>query len=106
MAESMTQPFFILKGIAYNRKSGIIYLETSRTRWQMKIEKLYPAYKDYLWGGNTLKEKYGKTTDTEPLAEAWELSFHKDGLCRLKDGRSLAETVTNEELGTRFDAFS
>ena len=72
----------------------------------MNIEKLYPAYKDYLWGGNTLKEKYGKNTNIEPLAESWELSFHKDGLCRLKNGKSLAESVTKEELGTAVDGFS
>ena len=29
-------------------------------RSDMKIEKLVPAFKDYLWGGNKLKEKYGK----------------------------------------------
>ena len=32
----------------------------------MKIEKLYPAYKDYLWGGNTLREKYGKNENRKP----------------------------------------
>lgn len=41
--------------------------------------KLSPAFKDYLWGGNKLKEKYGKNTETTPLAESWELSCHKDG---------------------------
>lgn len=72
----------------------------------MKIEKLYPAFKDYLWGGNTLKEKYGKLTDTEPLAESWELSFHRDGLCRLENGKTLSQTVTKEDLGSKLDKFS
>ena len=45
----------------------------------MKILKLAPVYKDYIWGGETLKTKYGKSTDMTPLAESWELSCHKDG---------------------------
>ena len=49
----------------------------------MQIEKLYPVCKDYLWGGNKLKEEYAKQTDKTPCAESWELSFHKDGLTRL-----------------------
>ena len=72
----------------------------------MNIEKLYPAYKDYIWGGNKLKEKYGKNTDTEPLAEAWELSFHKDGLCRLSDKRELKDAVSEDELGNALKGFS
>ena len=27
----------------------------------MKIEKLYPICKDYVWGGNKLIAEYGKT---------------------------------------------
>ena len=67
----------------------------------MNIEKLYPAYKDYLWGGEKLKTKYGKNTDTKPLAESWELSFHEAGPTRIADGRTLAEAVTPEDLGKK-----
>ena len=56
----------------------------------MKIEKLSPAFKDYIWGGNKLKEKYGKKTDVTPCAESWELSFHKDGPTRLENGELLS----------------
>ena len=66
----------------------------------MKIEKLYPVCKDYIWGGNKLKEKYGKETDLTPCAESWELSFHKDGLTRLADGRALTDAVSDSELGS------
>ena len=45
----------------------------------MSIIKLNPAFKDYLWGGTKLKEKYGKKTDMDPVAESWELSVHPDG---------------------------
>lgn len=74
----------------------------------MNIEKLYPAYKDYLWGGEKLKTKYGKNTDTKPLAESWELSFHEAGPTHIADGRTLAEAVTPEDLGKKcrkFDGF-
>ena len=52
----------------------------------MKISKLYPECKDYLWGGNKLKTQYGKQSDKIPCAESWELSFHKDGLTQLANG--------------------
>ncbi len=45
----------------------------------MMILKLKPAYKDYIWGGEKLRTKYGKDTDMTPLAESWELSCHPDG---------------------------
>ena len=51
----------------------------------MKISKLYPECKDYLWGGEKLKTKYGKQTDKTPCTESWELSFPKDGLMRLSN---------------------
>lgn len=72
----------------------------------MKISKLYPACKDYLWGGNKLKEKYHKVTDKTPCAESWELSFHKDGLTRLSNGKPLAESVTEKDLGENAKAFA
>lgn len=71
----------------------------------MNIEKLYPVYRDYLWGGNQLKARYGKKGAPDPCAESWELSFHRDGLTRLSDGRPLADVVTPADLGTRAAAF-
>ena len=71
----------------------------------MKIEKLYPVCKDYVWGGEKLKEKYGKQTDLTPCAESWELSFHKDGPTRLSDGRMLYEAVSDIELGENCKKF-
>ena len=29
----------------------------------MKLEKLSPAFKDYLWGGTKLRDVYGKNCD-------------------------------------------
>ena len=71
----------------------------------MGITKLYPEYKDYIWGGEKLKKKYGKQTDKTPCAESWELSFHKDGLTRLADGKTLAESVTEMDLGENVNIF-
>ena len=65
----------------------------------MKISKLYPECKDYVWGGEKLKTKYNKKTDKSPCAESWELSFHEAGLSRLDDGRTLAESVSVADLG-------
>ena len=71
----------------------------------MKIEKLHPQCKDYIWGGEKLKTKYGKQTDKTPCAESWELSFHKDGLTRLANRKTLAETVTEKDLGENVKDF-
>lgn len=59
----------------------------------MAIFKLRPAFKDYLWGGARLKEEYGKDCDSEKVAESWELSCHRDGECRIAEGRSAGLTL-------------
>lgn len=71
----------------------------------MKIEKLYPECKDNIWGGEKLKTKYGKQTDKTPCAESWELSFHKDGLTRLENGKTLADIATEKDLGENVKKF-
>lgn len=71
----------------------------------MDIVKLIPAYKSIIWGGSKLKTEYGKATDLSPLAETWELSFHKDGPSLLEDGRPLCEAVGEKELGENCKGF-
>lgn len=71
----------------------------------MEIAKLYPACKDNIWGGVKLREKYGKKTDKEIVAESWELSFHKDGPTRLENGITLQETATAAEIGKNCEGF-
>lgn len=71
----------------------------------MQISKLYPVCKDYVWGGEKLKENYGKHTEKSPCAESWELSFHKDGLTRLDNGKTLMESVTEQALGKNTQGF-
>lgn len=72
----------------------------------MNIEKLYPACKSIIWGGDKLKKYYGKKTDADPLAETWELSFHKDGLTCLADGTPLSSVATEADLGENCKGFS
>lgn len=59
--------------------------------------KMLPAFKDYLWGGDTLVRRYGKKTAFSPVAESWELSCHPDGLSIVENGEfaglSLSEVL-------------
>ncbi len=69
----------------------------------MKIEKLSPAFKDYLWGGTKLRDKYGKESDLPRLAESWELSAHPAGESRISggefDGLTLSEYIEKNGKG-------
>ncbi len=78
----------------------------------MSVIKLSPSYKDYLWGGNKLKESYRKETPLTPLAESWEISTHKDGPSYLVDYPGVAKTLPEyiaaqgrHVLGTKGQAF-
>ncbi len=73
----------------------------------MKIVKLTPAFKEYIWGGTRLKTEYNKKTELETVAESWELSAHKDGESTV-DGIPFSQYVTPEMLGKnahRFEYF-
>ena len=63
----------------------------------MKPIKFYGVYKDYLWGGNKMREKYSIETEISPIAESWVLSVHPDGMSVIKggekDGLSLADYI-------------
>lgn len=78
----------------------------------MNITKMSPAFKDYLWGGTKLRDKYGFECDLDPIAEAWVLSCHKDGNSIAADGeykgKTLAEIIEIEGariLGARAQRF-
>ena len=59
----------------------------------MRILKLKPACKDYLWGGRRLIEEYGKESDGDILAETWELSCHPDGPSVIDNGPYAGRTL-------------
>ena len=48
--------------------------------------KMQPAYKDSLWGGDTLKRMFGKDSGLAITAESWELSTQEKGLSRIVNG--------------------
>ena len=52
----------------------------------MNLIILKPSYKDYIWGGIKLNNKYGKNSGFEKTAESWELSVHPDGESVISDG--------------------
>ena len=78
------------------------------------IVKLVPSYKEFLWGGNNLKERYGKESDSD-IAESWELSAHEEGVSTIADGEfagmeftKYLEIIGKEALGrdvARYDKF-
>lgn len=47
---------------------------------------LSPAGKDYLWGGERLRDDFDKQLQLQPLAETWECSTHPDGESRAASG--------------------
>lgn len=51
--------------------------------------KLAPVYKDYIWGGQRLQQLYGKgnpVNEEAKIAESWEVSAHKAGICTIAEG--------------------
>ncbi len=81
----------------------------------MAVLKLKAPCKDYIWGGNRLREEYGKQLDSDRIAESWELSCHKDGQSVIiggeYDGKTLSDYIAakgKDVLGTncaRFEYF-
>ncbi len=72
----------------------------------MEPLKFRGVYKDYIWGGNSMRERFGIETDISPIAESWVLSCHKDGESKISggeyDGLPLSEYIKNNPsvLGT------
>lgn len=50
----------------------------------MFIYKLIPSTKNYIWGGNKLRNKYNQTSEDERIAESWLMSAHDDGMSFLE----------------------
>ena len=71
----------------------------------MRIEKLYPEFKDNIWGGKKLINRYNKDCTKDICAESWELSFHPDGLSKISSGEFLADVITKDDLGKNAEGF-
>lgn len=61
------------KNLSLNADDGIFLLE--------------PALKETIWGGNKLREKYGKISILANIAESWECSVHPQGLSKVASGK-------------------
>ena len=48
---------------------------------------LKPCGKNYLWGGNRLRDEFHKAICINPLAETWEGSTHPDGVSLVVSGK-------------------
>ena len=79
----------------------------------MKILKLTPAIKDYIWGGTRLSKEFDMVSFTDRQAEAWVLSCHEAGHSIVENGgdkgRTLAEVIAEKGkgcLGTNCEKFS
>lgn len=68
----------------------------------MEILKLNPVFKDYIWGGNRLKDDFGFNTGFDKTAEGWMLACHKDGMNTVSGGKyggkTLAQVIEAEGL--------
>ncbi|SDO80150.1 type I phosphomannose isomerase catalytic subunit [Selenomonas ruminantium] len=74
----------------------------------LKPMLLKAPLKDYLWGGNRLRNEYGKESALDKVAESWELSCHEDGLSLVDSGENKGKTLASllegpgkEMLGTK-----
>lgn len=71
--------------------------------------KLIAPCKDYIWGGNRLREDFFKVSDKDRIAETWELSCHPDGESIISNGEFKGKTLSEyieikgkKILGTNF----
>ena len=63
--------------------------------------KIAPVFKQYIWGGSALKDKYNKDIQDNFAAESWEISCHKDGMSLVAEGefagRTLNEVIMSDK---------
>ena len=61
-----------------------------------------PVYKDYIWGGNKIKDELKKDTPLKKTAESWEISANKNGDCEILNeeytGKTLSELFSNSKI--------
>lgn len=55
---------------------------------------LQPACKEALWGGQKLKEHFGKQADLDNIAESWECSTHPEGPSTVTTGEHKGMLLT------------
>lgn len=69
--------------------------------WPLYPLRFTPVYQDYLWGGDRILRRFGRTAPPGIYAESWEISARPEGMSMVSNGplsgRSLATLV--EEMG-------
>ena len=53
-----------------------------------------PVYKDYLWGGTRIAERFGRTAAPAVCAESWELSDRPEGMSVVESGAYAGKTLS------------
>ena len=77
-----------------------------KTVYKLRPFLLQSACKDALWGGQKLKEHFGKQADLDNIAESWECSTHPEGPSTVTTGEHKGMLLTEvlqkypEYLGT------
>ena len=70
----------------------------------MSAIKILPACKEYIWGGNKLRN-YGITSSGSNIAEAWIFSYNENGLSTDENGKILSNVLAKEDLGNKYFDF-
>ena len=80
--------------------------KNSKTVYKFRPFLLQSACKEALWGGQKLKEHFGKQADLDNIAESWECSTHPEGPSTVTTGEHKGMLLTEvlqkypEYLGT------
>lgn len=85
--ENRTANDLIVIEVSVGNSAGERNGDTLRPREE--FVKLSPVYKDYIWGGHKLRDKFGKgarLSEQFVIAESWEVSAHKAGVCTIAEG--------------------
>ncbi len=59
-----------------------------------ELLKLEPVFKQMIWGGNRMKDYFGYDIPGDDTGEAWVVSAHPQGDCRIREGRFAGKTLS------------
>ncbi|MGI5869141.1 MAG: type I phosphomannose isomerase catalytic subunit [Kiritimatiellia bacterium] len=54
-----------------------------------------PVYRDYVWGGDRIREQFDRAAAPSPCAESWEVSAHPDGMSVVEGGPCAGKTLAD-----------
>lgn len=63
-------------------------------RKTMEILKIKPVFKEMIWGGSLLKEKYQFDIPSNHTGEAWVVSAHEEGDCIIENGQFAGQSLS------------